>query len=337
MWAAADLEHVGACPFCGSGSRQLGYEGVRDWSFHTAPGSWNYWECSECGSLFLDPRPTRESIGRAYGTYYTHGQSALGALASLKARLRNEFLSQQLGADLTPRIRSGPWRLLLRPWRRLVRVPFELRELARLSPGSLMDVGCGSGGLLRIAKALHWKVLGLEIDPAALAPARAAGLEVIEGSYEALAQFENAFDCIVCSHVLEHVHSPSDLLTTLAGALKEGGALILSLPNASSAMRRRFGAHWRGLEAPRHISIPSSVQLRRLLQEHGLPVVRTGAQRGHAATAAESMRIRRRGLTISRLDRLGAWVVRRTAGPLSAETSDFIEFVCEKRRDGDAQ
>ena len=315
----------------------LEHEGVRDWSFRTAPGSWNYWKCTECGSLILNPRPTAVTIGRAYGTYYTHGTSVLGVLGSLKARLRNEFLSQQLGTDIGPRLRSGTWRALLAPWRRVVRVPFALRELARLSPGFLMDVGCGNGGLLRIAKALDWRVLGLEIDPAALEPARADGLTVLEGSYEELAQFKDTFDCIVCSHVLEHVHTPDDLVAKLAEALRDGGTLILSLPNASSAMRRHFGVNWRGLEAPRHISLPSAVQLRRVLEAHGLPVVRTGARNGSIATAAESMRIRRRAMSINWRDRLAAWVLRVTTGPLSVETSDFIEFVCVKQRGGDVQ
>ncbi|MBT7329491.1 MAG: class I SAM-dependent methyltransferase, partial [Oceanospirillaceae bacterium] len=38
--------------------------------------------------------------------------------------------------------------------------------------GSLMDVGCGSGQTLSLAKQLGWQAMGVEIDPAAVRAAR---------------------------------------------------------------------------------------------------------------------------------------------------------------------
>lgn len=111
--------------------------------------------------------------------------------------------------------------------------------------------------MLDAAQQLGWKVVGLEMDSAAVISARNKGLNVIEGSWQKIESMEDRFDCIICGHVLEHVYQPIELLTSLSNALKPGGLLILSLPNARSSVKEDFGKHWRGLEAPRHIAIPS--------------------------------------------------------------------------------
>jgi len=120
----------------------------------------------------------------------------------------------------------------------------------------------------------------LEIDPNAVSEARRRGLDVTEGSFDRLSDFEHRFDAVVCSHVLEHVHEPRVLLEKMSRALKPGGILYLSYPNPQSAVFRVFGRHWRGLEAPRHICLPTKRSLRKLLvelkcedfQDHASPI-----------------------------------------------------------------
>jgi 2-polyprenyl-3-methyl-5-hydroxy-6-metoxy-1,4-benzoquinol methylase len=130
----------------------------------------------------------------------------------------------------------------------------------------------------------------------------------------------------MCSHVLEHVHEPRDLLAKLKIAIKPGGVLLLTLPNALSPMRSHFGNNWRGLEAPRHISIPSELRLSKLLTEAGFSI-KSIAGTGFE-TAAESYRIQRRGKVLSRLDVTKARQLEMQS--LSAPAgNDFIQFICE--------
>ena len=44
-------------------------------------------------------------------------------------------------------------------------------------------------------------------------------------------QFENSFDCVLATEVIEHVAHPDQFLTRLASFLKPGGKIILSTPN----------------------------------------------------------------------------------------------------------
>lgn len=110
---------------------------------------------------------------------------------------------------------------------------------------------------LRLAARLGWRATGLELDPAAVRAAREDGLHVIQGSYRKLEEHRGRWDYIICSHVLEHVHHPLDLLELISSALTPSGIAIISCPNSRSYVRKRFGSSWRGLEAPRHLGIPS--------------------------------------------------------------------------------
>lgn len=327
-WPEEGLERVDACPYCGSRSRTLAYKDVQDWSFNCAPGKWDFWDCEDCKSLYLDPRPTRETIGSAYATYYTHGDpSPASFLGTLKSRLRNECFSRELNAKISPRLHLPKfleWAVVLIGKR--VILPFGWKQLADQVKGRFVDVGCGAGLTVAIARQLGWDAMGLEIDPVAVTTARRSGLNVVEGTYEQLAQYEHVFDCVMCSHVLEHVHDPLDLLEKLKFALKPGGVLLLTLPNSLSGVREHFGADWRGLEAPRHIAIPSESQLFLLLVSAGFTVQSVADFR--METAVESLRIRRRGVSISREDQVIAQQLNRCAEDQSIR-SDFIKLICK--------
>jgi 2-polyprenyl-3-methyl-5-hydroxy-6-metoxy-1,4-benzoquinol methylase len=329
-WPDVDLERIECCPYCDASERTVAHSDVQDWSFYSAPGKWTYWTCTRCRSLYLSPRPTTATLGQAYRTYYTHDLAHRASfLQRVKERLRNECWSHWLETDICPRLRLPKalnW--LLVPLKSRWVEPFEIAELVKLPKGRLMDVGCGNGGMLSIAKYLGWQAMGLEIDPVAARAARARGLDVLEGSYQRLAGFRRQLDCIICSHVLEHVHEPRDLLVKLADALRPGGTLLLALPNATSVMRHYFGDNWRGLEAPRHLTIPSMSQLAANLRELGFSVRQRPLARSW--TAAESSRIRRRDTRFNAHDRAVAKMLSTGSVFSGEEQYDFVEFVCVK-------
>lgn len=329
-WPVDGLEEVERCPYCGSDEREVAHRDIQDWSFYSAPGKWTYWSCARCKSLYLSPRPTQSTLGTAYGSYYTHHLAQGGSLVPrLLDRVKNECWSHWLSADLRPRVHVPRWLgWVLAPLKNRLVEPFEIAELINLPKGRLMDVGCGNGNMLDVAQQLGWRAMGLELDPNAVRAARTRGLDVLEGSYARLAEFEGELDCVICSHVLEHVHDPQDMLRKLSGALKLGGTLLLSLPNASSLLRDHFGDDWRGLEAPRHLSIPSLDQLAANLHALGFAVRQRELTR--LWTAAESSRIQRRGSRRLSFDNAAARKLRAQLVPSGGQQYDFVEFVCVK-------
>ena len=292
-WPENELEHVDACPYCNSKERTLAYKDVQDWSFYCARGNWSYWDCSQCQTLYLDPRPKKSSIWMAYSVYYTHSTSRLRKFyVILRERLRNECWFVWYNIDVTPRI-GVPIALqwLLLPLKQRLAEPFLQIQLSRLPRGKLLDIGCGDGKVMEHAQQLGWDVVGVEIDPEAVRVAKNAGLNVIEADYDQVNKFSEQFDCVICSHVLEHLHQPMDLLERIKQVLKPGGYVLLVLPNSLSTVRMQFGKYWRGLESPRHLGIPSSFSILNTMRRVGFDAVLMNTS--HKETYAESERIAR--------------------------------------------
>jgi len=100
------------------------------------------------------------------------------------------------------------------------------REYAAIPRGaSVLAVGAGGEVnqlLARFSSANELDVISIDIDPA-------RGPEIV-GDVCKLPLLANAFDVVVLSEVLEHLHSPAEGLRDLHGTLKHGGRLILTVP-----------------------------------------------------------------------------------------------------------
>lgn len=252
------------------------YAGLTDRIFRVAPGRWNLQECSACGSAYLDPRPDRATIGLAYANYYTHcahGSTTvrrIGAIRTLLHDWLNGYVNACYGLQRSPARRVGRFLIpLFVPLR--AAADAECRHLLRppVGGGGLLDVGCGNGQFLKVAREMGWNVEGVDFDEQAVGVARAAGLEVRLGGVELFEGVSERYDVITLSHVIEHVHDPIDVLGRIHRLLKPGGRLWLETPNLGSVGHRLYGPHWRGLEPPRHLVLFTAASLRSVLHKVG--------------------------------------------------------------------
>lgn len=107
---------------------------------------------------------------------------------------------------------------------------FEIIESA-LGIGTVLDVGCGSGEGLEVARRRGWKGIGLEPVEASAARARARGLDVRTCSLTDAGLPRASFDVVVASHVLEHMVDPVKFLAELAHHARPGGLVAVEVPN----------------------------------------------------------------------------------------------------------
>jgi SAM-dependent methyltransferase len=116
-----------------------------------------------------------------------------------------------------------------------------LRETAAAVAGMLpardariLDFGCASGGLLRELRERGYRNLhGVDPSPACVAHVAEAGIRATTGSLFDIPDGLGQFDCILLTHVLEHVEDVRGALSNLQSLLAPGGMLYLEVPNAA--------------------------------------------------------------------------------------------------------
>jgi SAM-dependent methyltransferase len=192
---------------------------------HSIPGSWPVHECLTCGSGTTLPLASEADLGAFYPQDYAPFDVPRGALARAMALMQSA------------RDRRFP-----------------LAELAagRLTPGLLLDVGCGRGDLAASWLAGGWQVQGIEPSPDAAAVAGARGAEILGETLSSVTLAPESLDAVVFRHSLEHVVDPRLDLSRVRAALRPGGRLAVIVPNWGSWQRRAFGEYWFPLELPRH-------------------------------------------------------------------------------------
>ena len=279
------------CYLCGT-KGQLVYQSLQDRLFG-APGTWDLKRCPgpDCGLTWLDPMPIEADIGKAYQAYYTHEDGGNRRRENVLGHFFQSLLNTAY--DLLLQVKTAR-----RDSNRLA-----VMGLDKVPPGRLLEVGCGSGGLLALLDTLGWQVEGQEIDAQAAAfTHNTYGVKVHIGPLGALAIPEASFDVIIMNHVIEHVHDPIALLVECQRLLKRQGQLIVATPNLASEGHRRFRSCWVHLDPPRHLHLFSCEALRRVAQKAGFGLCDSWTTAVSARfTAVASLNIRhpeRRGAAI---------------------------------------
>lgn len=133
---------------------------------------------------------------------------------------------------------------------------------------SILDAGCSVGWttnwLRQNRDAIAW---GITYNPADVKEATRRGFRgfVFEGDVHDLHMFESEkFDCVFCSHVLEHVLAPHVVLCEFNRLLCQDGSLILILPDE----------HWKqSYKNPAHVNWWDPDQLIFFVQTRGFRLI----------------------------------------------------------------
>lgn len=275
-WPEGGLEHLGRCPVCGCTERRPLYRGIVD-KMCRIPGRWTYYDCSGCGSAYVDPRPNQVTIGTAYTNYATHKVTeppprSPNKLSRLLMVLRNDYINWRYGYNRTPACSWGRLFMCFLPpflrdeWAYFARcLPRPVRTLNRV-----IDVGCGNGDFLLRVREAGWNGLGVDFDPVAVDVARGRGVNVLLGSIEAQPLEDASFQALTLSHVIEHIHAPVAFLRECLRLLEPGGFMWVATPNRKSVGHRHYGSNWHFLiHPPNHLVLFSPESLCSALKEAG--------------------------------------------------------------------
>lgn len=206
------------CPLCGGFDGDVKYRSTIDSIRQLDPSAFactslshnshfQIRRCRDCTMLYCSPRPTGESLTELY------------------REVRDEdYLDHQ-----EARVKT---------FRRA------LRRIGRTS-GSLLDIGCGTGVFLCVARESGFRVTGIEPSLFASQYARNHyNLEVHTCALPCDGLPDERFDVITMWDVIEHLLSPLDALRSAYTLLSPGGELHLSTMDIGSLYARAMGERW---------------------------------------------------------------------------------------------
>jgi 2-polyprenyl-3-methyl-5-hydroxy-6-metoxy-1,4-benzoquinol methylase len=178
--------------------------------------------CVRCSMIYANPAPEEMATGNFYD------------------RAGSEYLTpEKLQSDYAD-----------------VRFKRELRLFRSFCrQGSILDVGCSSGGFLHQLKKRFpddYKVLGTDVSTEPLEHAAKIGVPVARGEFLSQ-QFEEKFDAVTFWAVMEHLSTPNLFLKKAASLLKPGGHCFILTPNMNSLAVRLIGAKYRYI-FPEHLN-----------------------------------------------------------------------------------
>lgn len=103
---------------------------------------------------------------------------------------------------------------------------------------NMLEIGCGLGFILDMAKEMI-DVKNLKgIEPSYLKRTKLFPYEIISGFFpESISENDEQFDLIICSEVIEHTPNPLYFLENLGAKLREEGIAIITTPNADAFFR----------------------------------------------------------------------------------------------------
>ncbi|MGM5469135.1 class I SAM-dependent methyltransferase [Flavobacteriaceae bacterium LMO-SS05] len=144
-----------------------------------------------------------------------------------------------------------------------------------LDTKNLLDVGCGTGDFLKIAKQNHWSVSGIEPNEKARELANKKTDNSVFRNEQLLKFKPNSFDVITLWHVLEHLPKPEEHMSIFNRLLKPTGTLVIAVPNYKSYDAQHYKNYWAAYDVPRHLWHFSKNAISKLAISNTMTVVKT--------------------------------------------------------------
>jgi len=192
--------------------------------------------CGNCGHLFTD----EESISSLESELYFEG-----------------YYGEETQSGLVNKIATA-----------IFQKERQMLTVRKVSPNSILDVGCGDGLYLRHLPPSLEKS-GFEPSDAGKKAITINGLQF----FDIYTKNDKQFDLITMWQSLEHIQKPIETLKILHDYLTPHGHLFISVPNSLSLQSLIFKGRWFHLDPTRHRHHFNTMTLKSMMAKSGFEIV----------------------------------------------------------------
>ena len=175
--------------------------------------------------------------------------------------------------------------MLIRFFEKPARFEFMHKWLVR--PGvKILDAGCGNNSPFR-TKRYYPKCLYYGLDMAPQDKVGDNNLAAMEQFFEIdllnISSFSKIpdlfFDCIILSHVIEHLENGREVVVALLQKLVKGGVIYIEFPSPKSVNFPRMKGSLNFYDDPGHVRVYQLEEISKVLSDSGFDIIRAGTRR----------------------------------------------------------
>lgn len=262
-----------SCPACGQEKTANGFKKF----------SFEYGQCTDCGTLYVTSRPNRGELLRYYG----------------QAESQKFWVETILKKTGEKRQQS-----ILLP--NLARIQGLLKERNK-SPARVLDVGAANGAFLT-----EWRknnpsaeIIAIEPGEKAAAQCREKGMKVFEDFVENAAGQPGAQgDLVTCFEVMEHVQDPLQFAKALCGVTAPGGVSVITCLGADGFDIQLLWEKSRSVMPPYHLNFLSKKGMETLFSKAGFDEIEILTPGRLDVDIVKKSLEREQGVELSRFEKL---------------------------------
>lgn len=218
-----------------------------------------YFQCAHCKCLQI------ESIPQNIAYYYPQDFYAFTGVAATHNPLKKRLMTYRDNFAVFNKGIVGKILYSFYPHPHLHTV-----SLCGLSKdSSILDVGCGAGGILYALQEIGFKHL-LGIDPFIQKDITYANGLTIRKQH--IHEVKGQWDRIMFHHSFEHMAEQVDVLTSVKSLLPTDGICCISMPVVSSFAWEKYKTDWVQIDAPRHFFIHSIASMELVASQAGFTI-----------------------------------------------------------------
>ena len=224
-----------ACPVCGSSKEKSKIEFIKEGFVHRI--------CDKCEMFYVSP-----ILNKTISHKIHYKQKSFNKVYDNPVQIKMDDKKFLYGLDIIQNF------------------------LTKKNNNKLLDVGCGMGGFIKLAKKKNWTAEGIEFNEYSSKKLKEKGYKIYNDYIEKL-DLKKDYDCVSMWNLFEHLPNPALMLKNIRKILLPNGLIFILVPNINGLVNAILKDKAVAFAGYTHLNFFNIKSLRDLLKKNGFSVL----------------------------------------------------------------